>query len=103
MLGLISLGGGLPSSEYFPFEHIEIKVPTIPHFSEDETQKCGTLQRIGKHDIAEGKSLYGKKDKAGEDWLAYLLTGFKTYMWPLTTDSRPARHRCLDSSLNIQR
>lgn len=56
---MISLGGGLPSSEYFPFESIEIKVPTPPHFSEEETKASGTTTKIGKHDAAEGKSLYG--------------------------------------------
>ena len=58
-LGMISLGGGLPSSEYFPFESIEIKVPTPPHFSEKETKVLGTVAKIGKHDATEGKSLYG--------------------------------------------
>jgi aromatic amino acid aminotransferase I len=57
--GLISLGGGLPSSEYFPFEHIDIKVPQPPHFSERDTKSSGIEKRIGKHDIAEGKSVYG--------------------------------------------
>jgi aromatic amino acid aminotransferase I / 2-aminoadipate transaminase len=56
---LISLGGGLPSSEYFPFEHIDIKVPKPPHFSEQQTRERGTVLRTGKYDIAEGKSLYG--------------------------------------------
>ncbi|KAL6715752.1 Aromatic/aminoadipate aminotransferase 1 [Lecanora helva] len=55
---LISLGGGLPSSQYFPLEHIDIKVPTPPHFSEEDTKESGMLRTIGKHDIAEGKSLY---------------------------------------------
>ena len=58
-IGLISLGGGLPSSEYFPFEHLDIKVPTAPGFSPEETKKSGTVLRAGKHDIQEGKSTYG--------------------------------------------
>lgn len=57
--GLISLGGGLPSPEYFPFEELDIKVPTPPGFSPEETQKSGTVLKAGKHDIREGKSLYG--------------------------------------------
>lgn len=57
--GLISLGGGLPSSQYFPLEHIDIKVPVPPHFSEQETKESGIVKRAGKHDIAEGKSIYG--------------------------------------------
>lgn len=61
MVGLISLGGGLPSSEYFPFERIDIKVPNPPHFSEEETREFGVVMRTGKYDIAQGKSFYGKK------------------------------------------
>ncbi|KAL9598926.1 MAG: hypothetical protein Q9219_004192 [cf. Caloplaca sp. 3 TL-2023] len=56
--GLISLGGGLPSSTVFPFEHIEVKVPQPPHFSEPETRESGVLVKAGKHDAAEGKSIY---------------------------------------------
>lgn len=56
--GLISLGGGLPSPEYFPFEHVEINVPTPPHFTPQGTAKHGTLVRAGKYDIREGKSDY---------------------------------------------
>ncbi len=56
--GLISLGGGLPSSDYFPFEHIDVKVPSAPHFSEQETFQTGVIQTAGKHDIREGQSLY---------------------------------------------
>ncbi|KAL4933334.1 aminotransferase-like domain-containing protein [Aspergillus undulatus] len=56
--GLISLGGGLPSPEYFPFEELSVKVPTPPGFSPEETQKSGTSLLAGKHDIREGKSLY---------------------------------------------
>ena len=56
--GLISLGGGLPSSEYFPFERLDIKVPSPPGFSEAETKASGVLVSAGKHDIVEGKSAY---------------------------------------------
>lgn len=56
--GLISLGGGLPSSEYFPIEKIDFKMPIPPHFSEEETKETGVTISIGKHDIDEGKSLY---------------------------------------------
>ncbi|KAG8527027.1 uncharacterized protein KY384_008456 [Bacidia gigantensis] len=56
--GMISLGGGLPSSQYFPIEHIEVKVPSVPHFSEEETKAFGIIKRAGKHDIAEEKSIY---------------------------------------------
>lgn len=59
LLGLISLGGGLPSSQYFPLERVDIKVPNPPHFSETETREDGISKSAGKHDIAEGRSLYG--------------------------------------------
>ncbi|OAX82658.1 hypothetical protein ACJ72_02988 [Emergomyces africanus] len=56
--GLISLGGGLPSCKYFPFESISMKVPTPPHFSEEETAKTGAVITAGKYDIRNGKSEY---------------------------------------------
>ena len=56
--GLISLGGGLPSSEYFPFENIDVKIPRPPHFSEAEMAQTGEIYSAGKYDIREGKSLY---------------------------------------------
>lgn len=55
---MISLGGGLPCPDYFPIEQIDIKVPTVPHFSEEETRKSGTVLTSGKHDVSEGKSVY---------------------------------------------
>jgi aromatic amino acid aminotransferase I len=55
--GIISLGGGLPSSEYFPFEEVDIKVPSVPHFSEEETAESGTVLRAGKHDLRDEKSI----------------------------------------------
>ena len=56
--GLVSLGGGLPSSQYFPIEHIDVKFPSVPHFSEEETEALGVIKRIGKQDIADGNSIY---------------------------------------------
>lgn len=56
--GLISLGGGLPCSDYFPIGQIDIKVPTVPYFSENETKGSGTVLSAGKYDAAEGKSEY---------------------------------------------
>lgn len=49
----------MPSSQYFPLERVDIKVPNPPHFSEIETREDGILKSAGKHDIAEGRSLYG--------------------------------------------
>lgn len=59
LVDLISLGGGLPSSENFPFERMDIKVPLPPHFSEQETKESGVVSTTGKYDVSEGKSLYG--------------------------------------------
>jgi aromatic amino acid aminotransferase I len=55
---MISLGGGLPSSDYFPFESVSIKVPAPPLFSEAETASTGVVHSAGKHDVAQGKSLF---------------------------------------------
>jgi aromatic amino acid aminotransferase I / 2-aminoadipate transaminase len=60
---MISLGGGLPSSENFPFEEITAKVPTPPGFSEVETEQSGSVVHAGKHDIREGKSLFGRNSE----------------------------------------
>lgn len=54
--GLISLGGGLPCSDYFPIGQIDVTVPTVPFFSEEETKKSGTILNCGKNDASEGKS-----------------------------------------------
>ncbi|KAF2132724.1 aromatic amino acid aminotransferase 1 [Dothidotthia symphoricarpi CBS 119687] len=56
--GIISLGGGLPSSEYFPFEELSIKVPAVGHFSETETRESGVVLTAGKHDLAQEKSTF---------------------------------------------
>lgn len=55
---MISLGGGLPSSEYFPFEHLDVKVPAVGKFTEAETKVSGEIMRIAKHDMKEGKSAW---------------------------------------------
>ena len=61
--GLISLGGGLPCPDYFPFEELDIKVPQVPRFSpfrnghaHEGSDYC--LLRAGKHDMAEGTSMF---------------------------------------------
>jgi aromatic amino acid aminotransferase I len=56
--GLISLGGGLPCAENFPFEEISLKVPKPPNFSEQETKESGQTLTIGKYDVKEGKSIF---------------------------------------------
>jgi aromatic amino acid aminotransferase I len=58
--GLISLGGGLPSSALFPFAELSAKVPTgaIGSFDEQSTEESGITLTSGKNDLAEGKSIY---------------------------------------------
>ncbi|KAK3394179.1 pyridoxal phosphate-dependent transferase [Podospora didyma] len=51
--GLISLGGGLPCAEYFPFESLSMKVPRSPHFSEEATRTSGDTLHIGKYDVSQ--------------------------------------------------
>ena len=52
--GLISLGGGLPSSEYIPFSGVDIRVPMPPDFKEERSVTISS----DKYDMAEGKSIY---------------------------------------------
>ncbi|KHN98506.1 Pyridoxal phosphate-dependent transferase, major domain protein [Metarhizium album ARSEF 1941] len=56
--GLISLGGGLPSSETFPFAELSMKVPVAPHFSERETLENGQTVTIGKYDVRDHDAVY---------------------------------------------
>ena len=56
--GIISIGGGLPTSEYFPFDELSIKVPSIGHFSEQQTHENGQVITAGKHDLVDGSSLF---------------------------------------------
>ena len=56
--GIISLGGGLPAAEYFPFADLSIKVPQVPNFSEQETEANGVVLHSGKHDLVEDKSIF---------------------------------------------
>ncbi|KAI1618534.1 aromatic amino acid aminotransferase I [Exophiala viscosa] len=55
--GTISLCGGLPSSEYFPFEEVSAKVPVAPAFAEADTATSGVTVSSGKYDtVRDGKS-----------------------------------------------
>ncbi|KAI9730605.1 MAG: Aromatic/aminoadipate aminotransferase 1 [Claussenomyces sp. TS43310] len=56
--GLISLGGGLPCSEYFPIGELDFTVPSVPNFSEEDTKSSGISVKSGKYDLSEGKSAY---------------------------------------------
>lgn len=54
--GLISLGGGLPSSEYFPLAQLELKVPERGAYLETDVLEHGVTVTSGKHDIRLGSS-----------------------------------------------
>lgn len=47
--GMISLGGGLPCPEYFPIQQLDIKVPSVPNFSEKATMTNGVTVSAGKY------------------------------------------------------
>ncbi|KAB2577764.1 putative amino transferase protein [Lasiodiplodia theobromae] len=55
--GMISLGGGLPSSEYFPFDDLSFKTPGSGHFDDADSSAWDTVTS-GKNDMAAGKSNY---------------------------------------------
>ncbi|KAI1394233.1 PLP-dependent transferase [Hypoxylon trugodes] len=50
--GLISLGGGLPSAENFPFDGLSMRVPSPPNFSTVEEQDIS----MGKYDVARNQN-----------------------------------------------
>lgn len=56
--GLISLGGGLPSSEYFPYEEINFHIPSLKKSSQQNGHSSTEVVTAGKLDMAEDKSLY---------------------------------------------
>ncbi|OBT44479.1 hypothetical protein VE00_05981 [Pseudogymnoascus sp. WSF 3629] len=56
--GIISLGGGLPCSEYFPIQDISMTVPVAPDFSEEGTAKSGVVVKTGKYDATRGDGTY---------------------------------------------
>lgn len=58
-VGLISLGGGLPSASTFPLERLSAKIPNPPGFTEEKTKESGVWTTIGKYDMTEGTGEYG--------------------------------------------
>ncbi|UKZ52204.1 hypothetical protein TrVGV298_005979 [Trichoderma virens] len=56
--GLISLGGGLPSSELFPLDELDMKVAMPPDFSEKATTTHGQRVTIGKYDARDRDGTY---------------------------------------------
>ncbi|KAJ2990460.1 hypothetical protein NUW58_g2935 [Xylaria curta] len=51
--GMLSLGGGLPSSDNFPFESISMQVPHAPLFDKASTEAPESTITIGKHDVRD--------------------------------------------------
>ena len=56
--GIISLGGGLPSSEYFPFSELSFKAPIPGHFDGPDAEEFDVAVTAGKHDLANDKSIF---------------------------------------------
>lgn len=56
---MISLGGGLPSAEYFPFDKISIESPSPAQFSNQENIESGCLMTTTKHDVVDKTSEFG--------------------------------------------
>ena len=104
MKGLISLGGGLPSSQYFPIDQLDIKVPSPPHFSENATKEAGIVKSAGKYDIAEGKSIYGETYGQSHIRLGFDVSGsMKICMLRSTMGKLQAQPNFFASSQSIQR
>ncbi|KAF2675222.1 PLP-dependent transferase [Microthyrium microscopicum] len=56
--GIVSLGGGLPSSSYFPFAQLSVTVPAPGAFSERETSQSGVQLSADKHSLQTGQSIF---------------------------------------------
>ncbi|KAI8632580.1 PLP-dependent transferase [Xylariaceae sp. FL1651] len=56
--GIVSLGGGLPSSDNFPIESLSMRIPRPPLFDEATTTTSGEDVMIGKHDIRDKDGIY---------------------------------------------
>ncbi|KAI0452738.1 putative L-kynurenine/alpha-aminoadipate aminotransferase [Xylaria acuta] len=56
--GLLSLGGGLPSSDNFPIESISMQVPHPPVFDHASVEVPGRDVTIGKHDIRDKDGVF---------------------------------------------
>ncbi|KIV89894.1 hypothetical protein PV10_07254 [Exophiala mesophila] len=53
----ISLCGGLPSPEYFPFHQVSAKTPVAPHFAQDQVSEAATFSS-GKYDTKTDDAMY---------------------------------------------
>ena len=82
---MLSLGGGLPSSQYFPIDFIDYKFPQAPQFTEQDTKENGVVKRVGKYDIAEGKGLYGLSSQSSSAVEALPYSSHQIFMLLSTT------------------
>ena len=57
--GMISLGGGLPSSDYFPIQEMNLNVSRPVGGLEESCNESPLLINTTKDDIALGRSLFG--------------------------------------------
>jgi aromatic amino acid aminotransferase I len=58
----LSLGPGAPSPQYYPFDHINVQVPSIPSSDAAKAVWDETSFTINKYDMKGGKSGYGMSD-----------------------------------------
>ncbi|KAK5624589.1 hypothetical protein RRF57_000305 [Xylaria bambusicola] len=56
--GMLSLGGGLPSSDNFPIESISMQVPQAPLFDKASTDIPESIVTVGKHDIRDKDGVF---------------------------------------------
>ncbi|KAI0911857.1 aromatic amino acid aminotransferase-like protein [Ustulina deusta] len=56
--GMLSLGGGLPSSDNFPIESISMQVPHPPLFDKSSTEAPESVATIGKYDIRDKDGVF---------------------------------------------
>lgn len=58
-LGILSLGPGAPGSQYYPFDSIRFKSPSVGNFAEAQLEDSGMTLRTNKYDRKAGSSIYG--------------------------------------------
>ncbi|KAH8647143.1 pyridoxal phosphate-dependent transferase [Xylariales sp. PMI_506] len=57
--GIISLGGGVPLAEYFPFENIDFDAAAVPQLENGPTSTLGSnVLHVGKHDLSNGQGIF---------------------------------------------
>lgn len=55
---MVSLGGGLPSADHFPFDSMGLRISSPPNFSEAATHASGKDVVIGKRDVVKKDSVF---------------------------------------------